>query len=246
MSNKEKGCPAQGNAVAGSGAQSGRGRGSSCVAGMDRRTFVLGTCGAAAMLALGGAFCASVPADVLLPPGVQDVKAMLSRCIRCMKCMEACPEGVIVPAHVEDGLFAARAPKLDFSRSSIALGGRAGWCDHCQQSNGGVACCAEVCPTGALGNPRQSSFRTMQLGVARIDEQSCLAWNLKGCTVCVNACPLGAITADEHGRPSVDGELCNGCGACEQACVSLESTSVGEGSSSRLTNRRAVTVERCE
>lgn len=213
------------------------------IAGMDRRTFVLGTCAAASMLALGCGYSLAAPPRAIFPPGVADARQILGSCIRCMKCMEACPEGVIVPAHVEDGFFAMRAPKLEFSRSSIALQGRAGWCDHCEQVNGGVARCAEVCPTGALGDAAGSSFSTMRLGLAVIDEDTCLAWNLKGCAVCANACPIGAISLDEHGRPSVDAQACNGCGACEQSCVSLESTSVGEGESSRATTRRAIVVE---
>ena len=213
------------------------------IAGIDRRTFVLGTCAAAGMLALGCGYSLAAPPRAIFPPGVADARQMLGSCIRCAKCMEACPEGVIVSAHVEDGFFVMRAPKLEFSRSSIALQGRAGWCDHCERAHGGVARCAEVCPTGALGDATRSSFSTMRLGLAVIDADTCLAWNLKGCAVCANACPIDAISLDEYGRPSVDAQACNGCGACEQSCVSLESTSVGEGDVSRSTAHRAIVVE---
>jgi ferredoxin-type protein NapG len=143
-------------------------------------------------------------------------------------------------AHIEDGVVNLRTPKLDFSRSASQLHGAVGWCDHCTEHNGGVAKCAAVCPSGALTPSAESSFDTMQLGVAHIENDWCLAWMMKGCTLCKNACPREAITFDDHNRPHVDESLCNGCGSCEQACVSLESVSVGAGGRSATT--RAITV----
>lgn len=212
---------------------------------MGRRGFVVGAGGAAALLALG-AVKFLPDAAVCRPPGAQDEEDFLGACVRCGKCIEACPNGVIVPTHIEDGLAAMRTPKLNFSRTQMQLTGKAGWCDHCENENGGVARCVAVCPSGALDSAQDSSFDTMILGKAEIDRETCLAWRLKGCTVCKNACPTEAIVFDDNNRPSVVDNKCNGCGACEQSCVSLESTSVGEGETSREITRRAITVQPVE
>ena len=106
--------------------------------------------------------------------------------------------------------------------------------------------CMEVCPTGALTPSEGSTFDNMCLGTAVINRDWCLAWRLKGCTICLNACPLGAISFDGNNRPVVDERLCNGCGACEQACVSLESTSIGQDENNKHMTARAITVQQLE
>ena len=48
-----------------------------------------------------------------------------------------------------------------------------------------------------------------------------MAWDWAGCTVCKDECPVeGAITLDDHDRPVVHPEYCDGCGKCEQVCPS--------------------------
>ncbi len=206
---------------------------------ISRRGFVTGVIGAGCMLALGGV--TALPDKALCrPPGIMNEEQFIGACVRCGKCIEVCPNACISLAHLEDGLVNLRTPKLDFSRSASQLHGAVGWCDHCTQHNGGVAKCAQVCPSGALTPSAESSFDTMQLGIAHIETDWCLAWMMKGCTLCKNACPREAITFDDHNRPHVDETLCNGCGSCEQACVSLESVSVGAGDRSATT--RAITV----
>lgn len=212
---------------------------------MSRRGFVLGSAGGAAMLALG--LVKFAPQTALVrPPGGQDADRLLGMCIRCGKCMEVCPNGVIAPAHIEDGVVGVRTSRLSFSRSKAQLGDLVGWCDHCDSAAGGNPRCAQVCPSGALDLPAGSTFDTMRLGCATINHDWCLAWRLKGCTICLNACPLGAISFDSNKRPVVDERLCNGCGACEQACVSLESTSIGQDENNKHMTARAITVQALE
>ncbi len=197
--------------------------------GIPRRDFIIGAGGAVALIALGAVkWCPTN--DVCRPPGGEDAARMLGSCVRCDKCMEVCPNGIIVPSHIEDGIASMRTPKINFSLSRTQLNGKLGWCDHCQTANGGIAKCVQVCPSGALDEIANAAFfDTMIIGTAQINTNWCLAWRLKGCTICKNACPVNAIEFDGNNRPVVVEDACNGCGACEQACVSLESTSVGDG-----------------
>lgn len=206
---------------------------------IGRRGFVAGAAGAACMLALGGVKFLPEK-DFCRPPGAQDEDRFIGACIRCGKCLEVCPTGAIVPAPIEDGILSVRTPKMNFARTASDLNGMMGWCDHCAEKNGGVAKCASVCPSGALSLEDDSTFDTMRLGVAEITTDWCLAWLLKGCTLCKNACPRDAIYFDSVNRPYVDADLCNGCGSCEQACVSLESVSFGSGN--RSADTRAIHV----
>lgn len=53
---------------------------------------------------------------------------------------------------------------------------------------------------------------------ARIEPFACLTAAHQICTTCVEVCPVpGAIRLDGF-RPSVDPDLCDGCGRCEAAC----------------------------
>ena len=92
---------------------------------VSRRGFVVGAAGAGALLALG--LVGFAPSgETCRPPGAQDEGRFLGACVRCGKCMEVCPSGVIVPAHLEDGIVGMRTSALNFSLSASQLGSKAG------------------------------------------------------------------------------------------------------------------------
>ena len=96
-------------------------------AGMSRRAFSLGACGAVALFAIGE--LKALPAEAQVrPPGGQDEDHLVSACIRCERCIEACPRKALTPAHIEDGILDARMPVANFD---------VGWCDFCAESNNG-------------------------------------------------------------------------------------------------------------
>ena len=69
-----------------------------------------------------------------------------------------------------------------------------------------------------------------------IDKKTCLAYRDTGCRECYDACPYDAMRLEGEGvnpRPVVIADLCNGCGACEAACVSLKAGSIAAGSAKR-------------
>jgi ferredoxin-type protein NapG len=100
--------------------------------------------------------------------------------------------------------------------------------------------CVPVCPSGALDEASVSSYvnqkrsldaAKMRMGLAVVDENSCIAtWGIQ-CDACYRACPLlgEAITIEttqnertgKHAflKPVVHVDHCTGCGLCEHACV---------------------------
>lgn len=204
------------------------------VGGLSRRSLCLGIGGAAALLALGGVGAITPSTPAVRPPGGQDEEGLLAACIRCEKCYEVCPRHVIAPSPLENGFFQMRTPTFDFSSN---------WCDFCEEENGGVPLCAQCCPTQALSLSREAAPEETIMGLAELNEDWCLAYRLIGCQFCYDACPYEAMALDENGRPYVIDEKCNGCGACESACVSLKNGSIATGATSRaivvkpITNR---------
>jgi ferredoxin-type protein NapG len=192
------------------------------IAGMSRRTFALGAGSAAVLLALGG--LQALPAEAQVrPPGGQN--EFLSSCIRCERCVEMCPQNALTPAHIEDGILGTRMPVANYD---------VGWCDYCQETHNGVPQCVAACPTNALSLPTGATPETVILGKATIIKDWCLAWSkYNGCKYCYDACPYEAIELDESDKPVVVLDNCNGCGACQNVCVSLQEGSIAEGATSR-------------
>lgn len=161
---------------------------------------------------------------IIRPPGGQDEERLLSACIRCEKCYEICPRDVIAPAHIENGVLGMLTPTLDFSSD---------YCDWCSADNNQMPLCVQVCPTEALALPEGATVENTIIGKAAITEDWCLAYKLIGCRFCYDACPYEAMGLDEHNRPYVVEDACNGCGACESVCVSLQNASISEGATAR-------------
>ena len=186
---------------------------------VSRRTFALGAVGACAVIGLGGVkYLPS--ASLLRPPGGQDEEQLVRGCLHCEKCREVCPKHAIAPAHLEDGILNARTPRMDF---------KSGWCDFCENEPGGPKCVA-VCPTHALVCPDPSQ---VIIGKAELNRDWCLAAKGMGCHECVDVCNYEALELGADNVPVVDVDACNGCGACELACISLSAGSITAGATDR-------------
>jgi ferredoxin-type protein NapG len=198
-------------------------------AGISRRGLIIGAGSTAVLLGLGALrYAGHTPLN--RAPGGQDEVHLVDACIRCERCYEACPRNVIYPAKIEAGLLGMRTPALDFDRGN--------YCDFCYEENGGNPMCVAVCPTDALvleagsvcGNPETHERGNVIIGLATLDQSTCLAYRLTGCLACYDACPFEAIGVLNEGSqnplPYVIADKCNGCGACQAACLSLSSGSI--------------------
>jgi len=137
------------------------------------------------------------------PPGAVPEAEFLDTCSRCAKCVEVCPEYCIVPAQAHTG--APRGSPIMYPNEEA--------CTLCGK-------CMDACPSGALlPVPRE----LIRIGIARINEQTCIGWGEHHCTACHDACPVepNAISFPEGFEgtsPRVDIDACTGCGLCVRPC----------------------------
>lgn len=169
-------------------------------ASITRRDLLVGAGLLAGCFALGGGVKAfAAEANYLRPPGGQDDAGFRALCVKCDRCRTVCPQNIIVPVSVDEGMLDARTPRLDY---------HLGYCDFCGR-------CQEVCPTQALSPDFDETHDA--LGVAVLNTSLCAAYS-HTCELCRDSCKYGALIFDELNRPSVIAELCNGCGECENTC----------------------------
>ncbi|MBT5490749.1 ferredoxin-type protein NapG [bacterium] len=193
----------------------------------DRRKFILNMARGVGLAGLAGltwsAYVDEVTSKkiILRPPGALPEKDFLATCIKCGMCVEACPYDTLALAKPGDNMPIGTP---HFIPREIP-------CYMCPDIP-----CVPVCPTGALD---QKSVETegkldidkSEMGVAVIDDKSCIAfWGIQ-CDACYRACPLlgEAITIEyeknertgKHAfmKPVIEPDICTGCGLCEKACV---------------------------
>ena len=149
------------------------------------------------------------------PPGALAEEEFLTRCIRCMRCVDACPNQAIVSLDERFGAGCRSTPAIEPRRQACML---------CNKIDGGYLKCGEACPTGALRQIRADAAAIQEqvaMGVAQIDRELCYSYNDWSCGACYRACPFPgkALKGGMWERPTVDAESCVGCGLCEQACI---------------------------
>jgi ferredoxin-type protein NapH len=124
--------------------------------------------------------------------------------------MLACPTDVLQPEPLSSGL----------SLGTPSLIPRQQPCDLClgrEQME-----CIAVCPTAAL--QPLADRRDVRMGMAEIDQETCLPFVGVSCKACWHACPFpnDAITFNGLGMPVVVEDACVGCGLCEYACLTAK------------------------
>ena len=185
-----------------------------------RRAFLRRVAHGAGVATTGGLFWAyllgeqqQVSAHALRPPGALPEPDFAGACIKCGQCVQACPYDTLS--------LAASGEPVPIGTPSFRP--REIPCYMCED----VPCMA-ACPTGALNNGLER-IEDARMGVAAIDQESCLSWQGLRCEICYRECPVRneAITIENHPRgisrhavfvPLVHASACTGCGICEHAC----------------------------
>jgi ferredoxin len=145
---------------------------------------------------------------VICPPGTAGVKRFLDRCTACHLCISECPTGVLQPAFLEYGLLGLMKPRMDY---------RVAFCNFdCRR-------CGEVCPDGTIDLLDLAAKHLAKIGEAHFDKDKCVVvTNGTDCAACSEHCPTKAVITIPYGNnlrlPSLNDDLCIGCGACEYAC----------------------------
>lgn len=126
------------------------------------------------------------------PPYNED-EHLFQICLECegKSCISVCEEDIIK-------LDGDKIPFLSFENSG---------CTFCEE-------CANVCPNEVLVLNQEHWIRAR----FNIDINSCLAWNNVMCSSCADACDESAINFLGVFRPTINMEVCTGCGFCYGVC----------------------------
>jgi ferredoxin len=168
----------------------------------------------------------SAAKPVLRPPGSVPENEFLDLCIRCGECFKACPNNVLQPMGLSSGLDNLWTPEAVPTWSGCEPS-----CNNCGQ----------VCPTGAIRALPMAEKRVARMGLAIVDENTCLPYAGKeACQLCVDECTAADYKAidfqlvhasyDAQGvpidgtgymAPVVNADLCVGCGLCQTRCSNV-------------------------
>ena len=185
-----------------------------------------GVAGAGSVKALGADLDDDSVSLPVRPPGSVPEEQFLQMCIRCGECFKVCPNNVLQPEGFEQGLEGLWTPRVE-----------ANWAG-CESS---CNACGQVCPTGAIRALPIEEKRVARMGLAIVNEATCLPMAGKeDCDLCVQECIAAGYNAieyiqvgtevDENGLPiGGSGRLapvvldnkCVGCGLCQTRCYGI-------------------------
>ena len=157
------------------------------------------------------------------PPGAVPEADFLRLCVRCGLCIKACPFNVLQPTPLGGGLDGLWTPRV-----------AADWagCDPTCTN------CGQVCPTGAIRALGLEEKSVARMGLAVVDERTCLPHAGAGpCELCEAECTAAGYDAIEFIRvgvrtdaaglpipdtgyraPLIIADKCVGCGLCQSRC----------------------------
>lgn len=187
-----------------------------------------------AMVTKGATADASDPGYLppIRPPGSVPEPEFLQMCIRCGECFKACPNNVLQPMGLGEGLNNLWTPK--------AAPDWAGCEPSCNA-------CGQVCPTGAIRALALVEKKAARMGLAVVNQSTCLPFaGREACQLCVDECAAAGYNAIEftqvHTQVDSDGQplagtgflapvvladKCVGCGICQTRCYGINKDEKG-------------------
>jgi ferredoxin len=152
----------------------------------------------------------------LSPPGSLSAEHLLNHCTACHLCVSKCPSHILKPALLEYGLGGMMQPVMDFSH---------GFCNY------DCTVCTDVCPNGALHPLTKEEKHLTQMGRVIFIQHNCVVYTDGTlCGACSEHCPTQAVTMvpykDDLTIPSINPDICVGCGGCEYVCPAKPSKAI--------------------
>jgi polyferredoxin len=148
----------------------------------------------------------------IAPPGAQSIEHLKENCSACHACVATCPNSIIKPSMGEYGLDGLLLPVLDYKNHFCGYD-----CNACTQ----------VCPNHALIPMTLEEKKLCQIGKAKFTLHNCIVFTDKtDCGACDEHCPTKAITMVAYKDtglfiPSLNRDICIGCGGCEYICPAV-------------------------
>jgi len=144
----------------------------------------------------------------LSPPGSVSAEHLQNHCTACHLCVSRCPSHILKPAFTEYGLSGMMQPMMNFDK---------GFC------NFDCTVCSHTCPNGAILPLTKEEKHLTQMGRVVYTMKNCIVYtDNTDCGACSEHCPTQAVMMipykDGLTIPSVNPDICVGCGGCEYVC----------------------------
>jgi len=138
----------------------------------------------------------------LRPPGALPEPDFADTCRHCGQCAEVCPAEAI-KIYPESDPQNCGTPYIDPTDQPCVA------CDGLH--------CMSACPSGALS---PLPLEQIRMGLAAVDQSTCVRRHDDDCRVCLDNCPLGAeaLRIDDTSAIEVLAAGCIGCGICQWTC----------------------------
>lgn len=158
----------------------------------------------------------------LLPPGALKEPRFSQVCTSCGRCIKACPTNFIVSESSLESWSGIRIGTMQFTNSCPVINPGKAYCE--KECN----LCSRVCPTGAIRPFSVEDKTKLKIATVEFNLDKCILSFQKECSICGRECQYEAIrfvwNQEVYANvPTVDADICTGCGRCIVFCPGIDS-----------------------